>query len=491
MSSKLYAACELGKEVGRVMLGTLQKDELTVSEVCRFPTLPVEEKKSLQWNIPFVFHEIIAGLRAVATHDEPVVGISCHSWSADCLLFAADGSLITPVYHSNDPRSEDGAKAVRKKVSVENLYAETGVDFQPNKALCHLAIEPSKRLKRAQHILPIADGFNYLLSGTARVERSLAGATQLYNPTVDNWSEHLLKMFHLSTKSFAPIVAGGKKLGALRPEVAKETNLNEAEVVTTCSHQIAAALAALPARPPDSWAFLWMGPSAVMGTQLIAPIIEDATREASFTNQPGYGESFSFHKPTHGFWILDECRKFWSERDRQLDDDVLRHLAISAEAFEALIDLGDPRFLTPGDMPLKIQQFCRDTQQTVPRKPGSIFRCALEGLALHYRKMLQDIERLTGRGITGLYVLNGSPYGMLNHFLANALQVPVAIISEDAAAMGNVALQAVALGHIPTFAHVQQMIGNSFRAKTIVPHGDAWALAGERLGDLVAAREAA
>jgi rhamnulokinase len=473
------------------MLGTLQKGELTVSEVCRFPTSPMQEKKSLQWNVPFLFHEIIAGLRGVAAHDEPVVGISCHSWSSDWLLFAADGSLITPVYHALDPRSEDGAKQICKKMSVESLYAETGVDFHRTKPLAQLVMEPSKRLKRAQHILPIADAFNYLLSGTARVERSSASATQLYNPAANNWSENLLKTFRLPTKAFAPIVEGGTKLGALRPELAKETNLNEAEVLTTCSNQLAAALAGLPARPRDNWAFLWMGPSAVMGTQLIAPVIEDATREARFTNEHGHGESVVFYKQTHGVWILEECKNFWMERDRSLDDDVLRHLAISADAFEALIDLSDPRFLTPGDMPLKVQQFCRETNQAVPRKPGSIFRCALEGLALHYRKTLQEIERLTGRGIAGLYVMNGSAHGLLNHFLANALQVPVAVVSEDAAAIGNTAIQAVTLGHIDSFLSAQEMIANCFRARTIVPHGDAWALACERLGDLVAARDAA
>jgi sugar (pentulose or hexulose) kinase len=87
--------------------------------------------------------------------------------------------------------------------------------------------------------------------------------------------------------------------------------------------------------------------------------------------------------------------------------------------------------------------------------------------------------------------MNGSAHGLLNHFLANALQVPVAVVSEDAAAIGNTAIQAVTLGHIDSFLSAQEMIANCFRARTIVPHGDAWALACERLGDLVAARDAA
>ena len=73
-----YAACDLGVDSGRVMLGTLHEGTLTMSEVRRFPNLPVQEKGALQWNIPQLYQEIVAGLCDIGAYEE-AVQISCSS----------------------------------------------------------------------------------------------------------------------------------------------------------------------------------------------------------------------------------------------------------------------------------------------------------------------------------------------------------------------------------------------------------------------------
>ena len=157
----------------------------------------------------------------------------------------------------------------------------------------------------------------------------------------------------------------------------------------------------------------------------------------------GYGGLVRFSKQTVGFWILEECRRFWKERDREIDESLLTHLASSSPPFDSLINPADPRFLVPGDMPLKIQAFCRETNQRVPRKPGPIIRCVLESLALQYRKTLEEIETLTGQQIKRLYLLGGPANSLLNHFIANALRRPLVVGPADAAAIGNVLVQAL------------------------------------------------
>ena len=144
----------------------------------------------------------------------------------------------------------------------------------------------------------------------------------------------------------------------------------------------------------------------------------------NFTNEAGYGGTFRFSKQTVGLWILEECRRYWKQHDREIDDDLLTHLAGSAPAFESLINPNDPRFLTPGDMPLKIQAYCRETRQLAPRKPGPIIRCVLESVALLHRKTLSELEQVTGRRIECLYLLGASTNPLLNHFTANAIQQP-------------------------------------------------------------------
>jgi len=370
---------------------------------------------------------------------------------------------------------------VLSRVPKEAIYQETGVCPTPANTLFQLAAEKSRRLHRAQHLLPVADAFNYLLAGVPRFEMSQASTTQLYNPVSKTWSDRLLHALDLSPKLFPPLVPAGTELGPLLPEIAKTTGLEDAQVIASCSHETAAALAGLPIGPGESWAYLHLGSWTVMGTELAQPIITDASRELNFTNEMGYGGSVRFSKQTVGLWILDECRRYWKERDREIDDGLLSHLAGSSPPFESLINPADLRFLAPGDMPLKIQAFCRETDQPVPRKPGPIMRCVMESLALLYRKTLQEMERLTGRPIARIYLLGGSANPLLNHFTANALRRPLVVAPADATAIGNVVVQALALGHIASVEQAREILRNSLKAETLIPYATAWDTAYDRL----------
>ncbi len=483
--SKFYVACEYGAESGRVMLGSLDQNELKMSEVRRFQNQPILEKEALQWNIPQLYQETVEGLRGIGSYEEFVESVSCSSWAADYLLFEADGSLITPTVYHRDDRTVPEMKKVLSKVPWETIYGETGVQQLPVNTLFQLRADTFWRLNRASYLMPIADAFNYLLAGVPRIEASLASTMQLYNPVTHAWSDRLFHALHLPRKLFPPVVGAGTELGALRPELAKETGLDNTRVISSCSHEFAAALAGLPVIEGEDWAFLRPGASTVMGVEVAEPIINDAGRLLNFTNEIGYGNSVHFHKQTVGLWILEECRRFWEEKDRQLDQDLLAHLAGSSTPLESLINPEDPRFLEPGDMPLKIQGFCRETNQPVPRKPGAIARCVLESLALLYRKTLREIEALTGTEIKRLYVFDGSRHSLLNYFTANALQIPVVLAPTDATSIGNVIVQAVSLGHLGSLSEARDIVRRSFKMETILPHAAAWDAAYDRLASLL------
>ena len=482
MSSHYYVACDLGMEDGRVTLGTLDKGKLTVSEVRRFSTLPVKEKDSVLWDVPQVYREILAGLREISAYEEPLDGISCSAWTADYLLFEQDGSLITPTQHQSDPRAERARTS--SKIPWEAVYEETGMQTVGGNMASQLAAEKQRRLVRASHLMPIADGFNYLLSGIPRAELSLASLTQLFNPTTQTWSERLLKENGLPSEIFPPLVTSGTKLGPLRADVARETGIEESNVIASCSHELAAALMGLPVDQDEIWAYLKLGNDATLGTELVRPIITDQSRDVGFNNQLVHGGAVNFHKHTVGFWILEECKRFWKTKDRDLDDDILKHLATSSAPFESLIDPDDPQFRTPGDMPLKIQAYCKQTHQPVPRKPGPVIRCVLESLALHYRRTFMELESLTGREFARVYLLGGSTNSLLNHFTANALQVPVVTVSGDSVAIGNTVVQALALGHIKSLQQAREIVRHAVKTETITPHAAVWNAAYDRLSEL-------
>jgi rhamnulokinase len=481
--SNLYIACELGAEKGRIMLGALQR-ELSVSEAGEFGDLTSSQEGAVEWNVSKIYQQVVQTVRGIVAQQEPVRGISFHSPLPDLLLFESDGTLITPALRGEETSGTAHFTKALSKIPAETFYQETGVQPIGGGPLCQLAGESSRRLKRAGHILSLADGYNYLFSGVAQAEVSQASQTQLYNPVTKSWSEHLVTTGGVPARLLPPIIPAGTKLGAVRQDIAHDSGLQDAQVIATCSHETAAALAALKLADPGSWAFLWPNDRTLLGTMLEDPFINDVSREMRYSNLIGYGGSVCFYKSWTGLRLVEECIRAWAQQDRALDSEVLLHLATSAPPFEALIDPEDARFLNVHDMPEVIQAFCKETGQEVPRKPGPILRCLLESLALQYRKGLLELEYITNCNVSRLYVLGGKSNLLLNHFLANALQIPVVIVSNQAAAVGNVAVQALALGHIPSVEHARELVKPCLKMHTINPHATAWTKAFERFLDL-------
>jgi len=157
------------------------------------------------------------------------------------------------------------------------------------------------------------------------------------------------------------------------------------------------------------------------------------------------------------------------------------HLAAQSEPFESLINPMDLRFMTPGDMPQKVKEFCKETGQAVPRKPGAVIRCILESIALYYRKTLRELEQITKRRIGQLYLLGGGSNHLFNSFITNALQIPVTVIPEEVTVIGNMLVQGIALKHIESLEQARQIVRDSFKFETLHPHAEVWNSAYQRL----------
>jgi rhamnulokinase len=476
----LYVACELGANNGRVMLGAVQKEGLLVSEASHFKDMTTDLNGVTQWDVSRVFQEVMTAVRGIAAQEEPIRGITFHSPVNDALLFEANGSLVTPTTRVSEGAATAELNKLLAEVTAEAFYEETGVQPLWTNMLYNLAGEGSRRLKKASHALSLADGFNFLFSGIARAESSQAHQGQLYNPLTKTWSEQLTKAAGIPARILPPVVSAATKLGQVRRDLAPQAGLEDAMVTATCSHTLAAALTTLSIADPQSWAFLVPDDTAILGTRLDLPSINEVGREMRYSNLVGYQNCVGFYKRWTGLRLVQECHRAWSEQDRAVDNEVLMHLATSATPFEALIDPANPRFSSAQDMPMAIQAFCRETGQEAPRKPGPTLRCILESLALHYRKALMELEYIAGTSFNHLYVLGDRSNALLNHFLANALQLPVAVLSCETAAIGNVALQALALGHITSLEQAQELVSHALKTQIIHPHATAWTDAYDR-----------
>ena len=477
-----YLACDLGAESGRLILGTLAGGKLSLEEIHRFPNTPVQTDGSLRWDIPKLFAELRVGLKKAGQRNIPIAGISTDSWGVDYLLFDGRGELIAPTFHYRDPRTARGVEKIRALVPWRKVFAETGIQFMGLNTLYQLAAESPERIARAEKLLLVGDGVNFLLSGVARSEISLVSTSQLYNPHTKTWSQPLLEAISVPAKMLPPIVPSGTWLGKLKPELARESGLPGLEVIATCSHDTGAAVAAVPATG-ENWAYLSSGTWSLMGVELPTPILSDACRELNFTNEIGYGGTTRLLKNIVGLWIVQECRREWERAGSEFDYATLTQLASDAPPFVSLINPADPRFLSPGDMPEKIAAFCRETSQPVPVNPGATIRCVLESLALLYRRTLRQIEKLTGKKITRLHIVGGgSRNELLNQFAANSLQLPMLAGPVEATAAGNILIQAITLGDLPSLAAARSVVKKSFDLVEIQPQDAAeWNKAFARL----------
>jgi rhamnulokinase len=240
--------------------------------------------------------------------------------------------------------------------------------------------------------------------------------------------------------------------------------------VATCSHDTGAAVAAVPAEGKDDWAYLSSGTWSLLGMELPAPLINEEIRKCNFTNEAGYGGTTRFLKNIVGLWILQESRREWTRQGLELDYAALTREAQAAEAFRSLINPRAERFMKPGDMPQKILAYCLKTGQSQPETPGQFARCILESLALYYRVTLEEMEQLTGRAVARLHIVGGgSQNALLNQFAANAIGRPVVAGPAEAAAIGNVLIQAIALGHVASHPDLRKIVRDSFALQTFEP----------------------
>lgn len=471
-----YIACDLGAESGRVMLGTLDSGKLAIEEIHRFPNITVRLGGSTRWDILRTFDELKKGIAKVAARGVPAASLSVDSWGVDYVWSGLGQEMLAPAYVYRDPRTEATYEKALATVGREKIFSETGIQFMALNTLYQLMadMETSPELaRRADGFLCIADYLNFLFSGVRRAEESLASTTQVYNPATRGWSGELISAFGFPASAFPEIVPSGTVLGPLAEPVANETGLRGAKVVATCSHDTGAAVAAVPSGGGDDWAYLSSGTWSLMGVELPAPLVNEATRAANFTNEGGYGGTTRFLKNIVGLWILQECRRAWESSGAPHDYAGLNRMAEEAAPLRTLLDPDDARFLKPGDMPAKIQAFARETGQPVPQSPGEFTRAILESLALFYRGALSTVEKLTGRSVKNLHIVGGgSQSRLLNQFAADATGRTVLAGPVEATAIGNILVQAVADGKLGSLAALRETVRRSFPITEFRPSGN-------------------
>ncbi len=476
MAQRVYLAVDLGAESGRVMAGLWNGKTLKLEEIHRFPNGPVFLAGTLRWDVLQLWAQIQHGLTLAARkYPHQIVSVGADTWGVDFVLFTKRGEILGQPYHYRDARTNGMMEKAFKRVPRTEIFKNTGLQFmQLNTLFQLLALKQQNPdlLEATDHLLFMPDFIHWALCGSKVAEFTIASTSQCLNPLSRTWATSLLRKLKLPTRIFPKIVPPGTTLGNLLPEVAERTGLKGVKVVAPPAHDTASAVAGVPTSNTGTpnWAYLSSGTWSLMGAEIESASLTPRTEKLNLTNEGGLDGTYRLLKNIMGLWLVQQCKRSFDAEGRNYDYTQMARLAAKAAPLRSLLDLDDPRFLNPPNMPRAIQDFCRETRQPVPKTDGELIRCAYESLALKYRQVLGWLEELTGNRIEVIHIVGGgSQSKMLNQFTADACNRPVITGPVEATAMGNLLTQVRASGELSSLAEMREVVRKSSEVLTHEP----------------------
>ncbi|GAA1935841.1 rhamnulokinase family protein [Nocardioides hwasunensis] len=442
------AAIDLGASSGRVMLGEVGQGVLRLTAAARFGNDPVRTPDGLHWNLLELYRQSLAGLGAAARQaaDTPagrLSSVGIDSWAVDYGLLR-DGRLLGQPFHYRDERrGQVGPERVHATVPPAELYVRNGLQFLPFNTLFQLAADDWHR--DAGRLLLVPDLLAHWLTGVERTERTNASTTGLLDVRARAWDDELLARLGLARSLFTDLVDPGDLVGAVLPGVGEAVGAPGLPVVAVGSHDTASAVVGVPFERAES-AYVSLGTWGLVGLELDEPVLTEESRLANFTNEGGVDQTVRFLTNVMGTWLLSESLRTWRR------DDLTALLAAAADVPAGtvpLVDVQDPRFVPPGDMPGRIAAWCDEHDVAPPSDAATTVRCILESLAVAYADALQAATKLSGRTVEVIHVVGGgSQNTLLCQLIADRTGLPVVAGPVEATALGNVLVQGRTAGAI-------------------------------------------
>ena len=469
--SKRVLAFDFGASSGRAILGTYDGEQLHLEEIHRFTNDPVDVCGVFHWDVLRLFHEIKQGITK-AVHAGGFDAIGIDTWGVDFGLIDKKGRLLNNPVHYRDTRTVGMMEKVFEVIPREELYGSTGIQFVPYNSifqLAYLQMNEPETLAMADRALLMPDLFAYLLTGEMKAEYSIVSTTQCLDPKTGDWAYELMDRLEIPRRLFPPIIDAGETYGMLSDAICEELGAPKVPVVAVCTHDTASAVVAVPSSEKD-FIFISCGTWSLFGTELAAPVINDDSFRFNLTNEGGYNRTTRFLKNIMGLWLIQESRRQWIREGYNVSYADLEREALEVEPFKCFINPDDDSFVSPGNLPRRVQEFCQRTGQYVPQTRGEIMRCIYESLAMKYRYTHHAISEVTGLTYSAIHMIGGGTKDrLLCQMAADACNVNVIAGPIEATAAGNIAVQMIALGEIRDLAHARQVIAASEQPKFYQP----------------------
>ena len=462
--TKYYLAVDIGASSGRLILGHLENGKMELEEVHRFENGMVKKDGELCWEFDRLFQEIKNGLKKCKEIGKSPVSMGVDTWGVDFVLMDKDDKVLGNTVGYRDHRNEGMDEEVYKTISLEDLYARTGIQkaiFNTVYQLMAVKTKHPEYLEQAETMLHVPDYFHYLLTGKKTCEYTEATTGQLVNAETKDWDYELIDKLGYPRKMFQKLIMPGTSVGHFTEEVKAEVGF-DVEVVAPATHDTGSAVLAVPAND-DDFIYISSGTWSLMGIEREKADCSKKSCEMNFTNEGGYAGRFRYLKNIMGLWMIQSVRH---EYDDKYGFAEICQMAEEAKDFPSRVDANDECFLSPESMIEEVKDYCRRTGQKGPETLGESATVIYTSLAECYAKTAKELEEMTGRTFSRIHVVGGgSNAGYLNELTARATGKEVHAGPGEATAIGNITAQMLKAEEFKSIEEARTTIHESFGIK--------------------------
>lgn len=446
MKQPALVAIDLGAESCRVsLLRRRSPDDPQITIVHRFPNAPWDQGAAgVRWNLSHICSELEAGLRSCADlAPEGIASVGVTGWGVDYVRLAGSGGSVAAPFCYRDPRNVPAMEAVHAIVPAAQLYYATGVQIQPINTIYQLYADKLAGAPQTPWVM-LPEYILHWLGAPRIAEYTNATHTALVDAYCRSWSAELFSTLGLDISAAPPLVATGAALGPVRSDLRSLPSFANTQLMAVACHDTASAIAGIPTTGSD-WAYISSGTWSLVGAVLSATCRTEGALAADFTNLGAAGGGVLFHRGLPGMWLLRQCLDYWQrEKVWTLPELIAAARVLPRPA--GLLDLADPAFLAPGDMPSRInaQRMQRGLE---PLPPDSSAAPAFANLIFHslaagYQSTIRHVTDLTGKPIERICVVGGgSRNDYLNALTQELTGLPVERCSAESSTVGNLAVQ--------------------------------------------------
>ena len=460
---KRLLAFDLGASNGRAVLGAFDGARLELTELHRFDNPMIEQNGLYYWDALGLYRNLKESFLKLKHegHEADCFGID--TWGVDFGLLDHNGALLgNPRCYRNG--TEAGMAAVHAIVPQETLFSRTGIASMPFNTVYQLFArvrENDPALEHAKTLLFSPDLYAYFFTGEQKTEYTIATTSMLYDGERRRWDAQTMNALEIPKRIFTDVDFAGTLRGRIRESVAEELGISRVPFAAVGSHDTASAVAAIPGE--GNFAFCSSGTWSLFGVESEQPVKSRAVFDANFSNEGTAQGTFRLLKNIMGLWLIQECRRDWQKQGNFFSYDEIDAQAKASEGLRSIIDTDDLRFYAAGNMQKKIQQYCAESGQPIPETVGETARCVYDSLALKYRFALETLEVYRGGRIETLNIVGGGTKNkLMNQLAADATGRTVIAGPVESACVGNLLLQAVALGELKDVHEARAVVRASF-----------------------------